>query len=124
MPPPTLCEFVLHTVVDPDGRVPTVLGRDAADVVTPDRRLSDAALALLVVARPDADPDDPDLVTTVRRLNDGLAQFDDPKAGGYHELLDADGAPHPVGAIRTPAIQALAHWARYRAATVLVACRL
>jgi hypothetical protein len=119
MPSPTLREFVLHAVVDPDGRVPAVLGRDDADVVTADRRLSDAALALLALVRPDADPDDPDLVTTVRRLDDGLAQFDDPEAGGYHELLDADGAPHPVGAIRTPSTQALAHGARHRAATVL-----
>jgi prenyltransferase beta subunit len=119
MPPPTLREFVLHAVVDPDGRVPAVLGRNAADVVTSDRRLSDAALALLVLACPEAGPDDPDLVTTVRRLRGGLAQFDDPKVGGYHELLDADGALHPVGAVRTPATQALAHWARHRAAIVL-----
>ncbi len=119
MPAPTLREFVLHDVVDPDGRVPAVLGRNAADVVTSDRRLSDAALALLVLAGPEASPDDPDLITTVRRLRGGLAHFDDPKAGGYHELLDADGTPHPIGAVRTPATQALAHWAQHRAATVL-----
>jgi prenyltransferase beta subunit len=119
MPPPTLREFVLCDVVDANGRVPAVLGRDGIDVVTADRRLSDAALAVLVLATPGTFPHDRDLVACIERLRVGLVQFEDPTAGGYHELLDADGVPHPVGAVRTPGTQALAHWARYRAAAVL-----
>ncbi|WP_159403664.1 prenyltransferase/squalene oxidase repeat-containing protein [Streptomyces sp. NRRL S-646] len=110
--PPSLRTFVLEQFLDADARLPAVLGRDAADVITPDRTLRDASLALLVLPGPD------DLDLTARLLA-ALREFTDPEQPGFRELLDVTGAAHPVGDIRTPATQALAAWALHRAGVLL-----
>jgi hypothetical protein len=110
--PPSLRAFLLEHFLDADARVPAVIGRDAADVITPDRTLRDAALALVVLPG----PDDGDLTA---RLLRALRKFTDPEHPGHHELLDATGAVHPVGDVRTPSWQALAAWALHRAGTLL-----
>jgi hypothetical protein len=112
MSPPSLRTFVLEHVLDAQGRVPAVLGRDATDVITPDRALRDAALALLVLPG----PDDQDLTA---RLLSALREFADGEHPGYRELLDVTGVPHPVGDVRTPSVQALAAWALHRAGALL-----
>ncbi|MCZ0211302.1 hypothetical protein OZK63_38720 [Streptomyces sp. UMAF16] len=112
MSPPSLRAFVLEQVLDAQARVPAVVGRDATDVITPDRTLRDAALALLVLPG----PDDQDLTA---RLLSALREFTDPEHPGYRELLDVTGAPHPVGDVRTPSVQALAAWALHRAGDLL-----
>ncbi|WP_157878831.1 prenyltransferase/squalene oxidase repeat-containing protein [Streptomyces sp. CT34] len=98
--------------MDDNARVPAVIGRDATDVITPDRALRDAALALLVLPG----SDDQELAS---RLLDALREFDDLEHPGFHELLDVTGAPHVVGDVRTPSSQALAGWALYRAGSLL-----
>ncbi|MFJ9607464.1 prenyltransferase/squalene oxidase repeat-containing protein [Kitasatospora sp. NPDC101176] len=110
--PPSLHDFFTENFVDVRGRVPAVLGRDAADPVTPDRTLRDAALAVLVLAK----AEEPELTRT---LLTALREFDDAQAAGFHELLDVTGTVHPVGDVRTPATQALAWWALHHAGTAL-----
>ncbi|MFE1750531.1 hypothetical protein ACFW88_08335 [Streptomyces anandii] len=110
--PPSLRSFVLEHLLDDGARVPAVFGRDSTDVITPDRTLRDAALALLVLPG----PDDRDLAA---RLLAALREFTDPDRPGFRELLDVTGAPHPVGDVRTPSAQALAAWAPHRAGTLL-----
>ncbi|WP_427165880.1 prenyltransferase/squalene oxidase repeat-containing protein [Streptomyces sp. C1-1] len=110
--PPSPRAFVLDQLLDDHARVPAVLGRDATDVITPDRTLRDAALALLVLPG----PGESELVT---RLLAALREFTDPDHPGFRELLDVTGAPHPVGDVRTPSAQALAGWALHRAGTLL-----
>lgn len=109
---PTLRGFFSEHFLDAHHGVAAVIGRDSGDVVTPDRTLRDAALALLVLPR---DED--------RELISGLAmaldRFADLTAPGYHELLDVTGTPHPTGDVRTPAWQALALWAAFRAGRLL-----
>lgn len=109
--PPSLRTFVRDHVLDEGARVPAVLGRDSADVITPDRTLRDAALALLTLPA----PDETDLT---RRLLGALREFTDPDLPGFRELLDVTGAPHPIGDVRTPSVQALAAWALHRAGTL------
>src|SRR5690242_356767 len=87
--PPSPRAFVLDQLLDDHARVPAVLGRDATDVITPDRTLRDAALALLVLPG----PGESELVT---RLLAALREFTDPDHPGFRELLDVTGAPHPV----------------------------
>ncbi|MFE1910747.1 prenyltransferase/squalene oxidase repeat-containing protein [Streptomyces anandii] len=110
--PPSLRSFVLEHLLGDGARVPAVLGRDSTDVITPDRTLRDAAVALLVLPG----PDDRDLAG---RLLAALREFTDPDRPGFRELLDVTGAPHPVGDVRTPSAQALAAWALHRAGTLL-----
>ncbi|MFG2491768.1 prenyltransferase/squalene oxidase repeat-containing protein [Streptomyces caniferus] len=112
MSPPSLRTFILDQVVDDHGRVPAVLGRDATDVVTADRTLRDAALAVLTLAGPH------DERITVQLLA-SLKDFKDEEANGFHELLDVTGVPHVLGQVRTPADQALAAWACHHAGTSL-----
>ncbi|WP_274915253.1 prenyltransferase/squalene oxidase repeat-containing protein [Streptomyces sp. WZ-12] len=112
MSPPSQRAFVLEQVLDEHARVPAVIGRDAGDVITPDRTLRDAALALLVLPGPS------DRRLAIQLLA-SLREFDDSEYPGSHELLDVTGAAHPVGDVRTPADQALAAWALYRASALL-----
>ncbi|MFI6444170.1 prenyltransferase/squalene oxidase repeat-containing protein [Kitasatospora sp. NPDC050543] len=110
--PPSLRTFFTDNFLDDGHRTAAVLGRDAGDVVTPDRTLRDAALALLAV------PQAGDAALT-RALLEALRGFADQQAAGFHELLDVTGTPHPVGDVRTPGAQALAWWAYHRAGTLL-----
>ncbi|BAJ27635.1 MULTISPECIES: prenyltransferase/squalene oxidase repeat-containing protein [Kitasatospora] len=109
--PPSLRSFVRQHVLDEVARVPAVLGRDSADVITPDRTLRDAALALLTLPGPDD-------AALAGRLLDSLREFADPELPGFRELIDVTGAPHPIGDVRTPSAQALAAWALHRAGTL------
>ncbi|MFJ2818656.1 prenyltransferase/squalene oxidase repeat-containing protein [Streptomyces sp. NPDC091279] len=109
---PSLRTFVLDQFLDADAHVPAVIGRDAADAITPDRTLRDAALALVVLPA----AGDRDLAA---RLLAALREFTDPEHPGFHELLDVTGVPSPVGDVRTPSWQALAAWALHRAGTLL-----
>ncbi|MGW3145194.1 prenyltransferase/squalene oxidase repeat-containing protein [Streptomyces sp. NPDC001177] len=110
--PPSIRAFVRKHLLDDHARVPAVLGRDSTDVLTPDRTLRDAALALLVLPGPGDE-------VLVARLLAALREFTDPEQPGFRELLDVTGAPHPVGDVRTPSAQALAAWALHRAGTLL-----
>ncbi|MFJ8436018.1 prenyltransferase/squalene oxidase repeat-containing protein [Kitasatospora sp. NPDC094019] len=110
--PPSLRAFFTENFLDAQSHVPAVLGRDAADPVTVDRTLRDAALALLVLGRAED-------AERTRALLAALGRFQDEQAPGFHELLDVTGTPHPVGDVRTPAAQALAWWALHHAGTAL-----
>ncbi|MFJ3659352.1 prenyltransferase/squalene oxidase repeat-containing protein [Streptomyces sp. NPDC090119] len=109
---PSLRTFFLERFLDEDAHVPAVVGRDATDVITTDRTLRDAALALVVLPGPD------DRTLTTRLLS-ALREFIDPEQPGFRELLDVTGVPHPIGDVRTPSWQALAAWALHRAGTLL-----
>ncbi|WP_030610628.1 hypothetical protein [Streptomyces sclerotialus] len=75
MSPPSLRSFSLDHILDDHGRIPAVLGRDASDVVTADRALRDAALAVLTLGGPH------DQALTARPL-DALRESRDTEAMG------------------------------------------
>lgn len=106
--------FVIEQVLA-DGRIPAVIGRDGTDVLTHDRLVTDAALAILVFTRDDAGSEPDGLIG---RLLDGISEFADPDYPGFHELLDTTGAPQAVGMVRHPGAQALAAAAVLRANVV------
>ncbi len=109
---PSLRTFITHNFLDDSSAVVAVLGRDADSLVTPDRTLRDAALALLALPRTEDEK-------LTGALLDALRGFEDSTTAGFHELLDITGTPQPVGDVRTPAWQALAYWAYHHAGTLL-----
>lgn len=109
---PSLRNFVVNDVIGENARVPAVLGRDAKEIVTHDRTLRDAALAVLALGGA-AD------IQLTRRLLESLEEFEDADHVGFHELLDFHGARDLLGYVRTPAWQALAAWAYYQGGNVL-----
>ncbi|MEV8515324.1 prenyltransferase/squalene oxidase repeat-containing protein [Dactylosporangium sp. NPDC051484] len=102
--PPPLRDFIARELVDDRGAVRAVVGRDGRDVITGDRQLLDAALAVLMLT---GTPHD-------ELLAAGLRDFADSEAAGWHELLDVTGAPQAAGLVRHPGVQALAEAAAIR----------
>ncbi|MFM0068843.1 hypothetical protein [Paraburkholderia aspalathi] len=72
----SLRTFIVENILDQLGHVPAAIGQDASEIVTPDRRLRDAALAVLVLASADDE-----LLTT--SLATALLDFKDLQFAGY-----------------------------------------
>lgn len=104
--------FILKNFVNDNTGIPAVIGRDKSQIITPEIKLEDTALAILTLI-------DGNKSELIINLLDKLNKFEDPLYFGFHEVLDSTGIPNSIGYVRTPAIQALCAWAYYKAGIIL-----